>query len=342
MLGKTNFIALVGGGKQPKFPQNKVVIWDEVKEKTVVTLELRSAIQRVRISRTHIVVVLLNSVNLYKFSVTPEKLSSFDTANNPFGLCNYGKELLAFPGRTPGHVQLVRLARNTVTIIPAHTSPLSAIDLSPDGELLATASENGTLIRVWSTSTSNRLAELRRGVDPASIFSIAISPSNDRLAVTSDKSTLHIFDIPHPNQSSIQESHSKTATAMQSGRSSSIDSSRDAFQYEEDVGPKSKWGVLSKLPLMPRVFSDTYSIASARFEIGDEPISTNSKSPTWNAPIPGVPGGRPPKGLIGWLDEESLVVVGAGQDARWEKFLVGPAADGSTVCWREGWKRYLD
>lgn len=72
---------------------------------------------------------------------------------------------------------------------------------------------------------------------------------------------------------------------------------------------------------------------------------------------------RPPKGIIGWISEDTLVVVGGGQDARWEKFVVlhetahqpqqqqhgygtahgGQQQDGGTrrVCVREGWRRYL-
>jgi WD repeat-containing protein 45 len=316
---------------------SKVIIWDEAKEKAVITLEFRTAVQRVRVSRSRIIVALLNSVNVYKFSAQVEKLSTFDTANNPYGLCCLGTELFAFPGRTPGQVQLVRISNNIVSIIPAHNSPLSAIELSPDGEMLATASENGTLIRVWSTSSSNKVAELRRGVDPASIFSLAISPSNTMLAVTSDKSTLHIFDLPNSSQPLEQKQTSSSV-----GYSSS-NSSREMIQGGREGSPsKQKWGLLSQIPLMPRVFSDTYSFASAHFEIGDEPVPTMSKSPTLNAPIPGVPGGRPPKGIIGWVSDDSLVVLSAGQDARWEKFLVGPAEDGTRVCWREGWRRYLD
>lgn len=46
-----------------------------------------------------------------------------------------------FPGRTPGQVQLVELATGNVSIIPAHSSSLRAIDISRDGDILATASE---------------------------------------------------------------------------------------------------------------------------------------------------------------------------------------------------------
>lgn len=115
--------------------------------------------------------------------------------------------------------------------------------------------------------------------------------------------------------------------------------------FIDDAQAKPKWGFLSKLPLMPRIFSDNYSFASVHFELGEEPLPpgiSSSKSPTWTAPIPGVPGGRPSKGLIGWLDDDSLVIVGAGQDARWEKFAVTVAQDGRRVIVRQGWRKYLE
>lgn len=86
-------------------------------------------------------VALLNSVHTFAFSNPPQKLSVFETTDNPLGLACLGQKLLAFPGRTMGQVQCVDLETGKVTIIPAHSTPLRAMTLSPDGEVLATASE---------------------------------------------------------------------------------------------------------------------------------------------------------------------------------------------------------
>ncbi|KAL4775775.1 hypothetical protein BDW60DRAFT_179062 [Aspergillus nidulans var. acristatus] len=141
MLGQSNYLALVGGGRQPKFPQNKLVIWDDAKQKVVITLEFRTSVLGVRLSKSRIVVALLNSIHTFVFSSPPKKLSVFETTDNPLGLACLGQKVLAFPGRSPGQVQLVELETGNVSIIPAHSTPLRAMALSPDGEVLATASE---------------------------------------------------------------------------------------------------------------------------------------------------------------------------------------------------------
>ncbi|KAJ5461668.1 SVP1-like protein 2 [Penicillium daleae] len=314
MLGQSNYLAIVGGGRNPKFPQNKLVIWDDAKQKAAITLEFRTSVLGVRLSKSRIVVALLNSIHVFAFSTPPQKLSVFETSDNPLGLACLGQKQLAFPGRSPGQVQVIELETGNISIIPAHSSPLRAMTLSPDGEVLATASEAGTLIRVFSTANCTKLAELRRGVDHAVIFSLAFSPSNTLLAVTSDKSTLHIFDIPHPH----------LAHRGQSPTSAT------------EEGTNQKWGILGRLPLLPRVFSDVYSFTSAHFEIGEE---ATPGSP-YATPI-GTSMGRPPKGVIGWMDNRTLLVIGSGQDGRWEKFVLRDGDDGKRYCMRDGWKRYL-
>ncbi|MCJ1367129.1 Phosphatidylinositol 3,5-bisphosphate-binding protein [Acarospora aff. strigata] len=229
------------------------------------------------------------------------------------------------------------------------------MDLSPDGEVLATASETvcfylslprhhamtltsllikGTLVRVFSTSNCARIAELRRGIDHALIYSIAISPSSTLLAVTSDKSTLHIFDLPHPL-------HPPRTEWTNNSRPYSSSGSAGGYGPGDEKGSQ-KWGILSKIPLLPRVFSDIYSFASAHIEIGDNPqISGGGASGPVAGPIPGIPGGRPPKGIIGWTNDHTVIVIGAGRDGRWEKFVVGEGEDGKRRCVRDGWRRYL-
>ncbi|KAL8778856.1 MAG: hypothetical protein Q9213_007210 [Squamulea squamosa] len=340
MLGKANYVALVGGGKNPKFPTNKVIIWDDAKQVAAVTLEFRSPVLQARLSRSQILVALLNSVLLYAFSSPPKQVSSFETADNPSGLCCLGSKVIAFPGRTPGQVQIVEISSGNVSIVPAHSSPLKAMTLSPNGEILATASETGTLIRLFSTTNCARISELRRGVDPAAIFSLAISPSNALLAVTSDKATLHIFDIPH---SSDFTSRNSSAVVISNSRSSSpYSTSERSIASSSDTTNRQKWGILGKLPLLPRLFSDTYSFASAPIAIDDDPYSSLSLNGTAkpSVPIQGIPGGKARKGVIGWLDDWMIVVIGAGRDGRWEKFVIGKGEQGRWIG-RMGWKRYL-
>lgn len=127
--------------KHSHFGLRQLVIWDDAKQKAVITLEFRTSVLGVRLSRSRIVVALLNSVHVFAFSNPPQKLHVFETTDNPMGLACLGQHLIAFPGRSPGQVQLVELETGNVSIIPAHSSPLRAMALSPDGEVLATASE---------------------------------------------------------------------------------------------------------------------------------------------------------------------------------------------------------
>ena len=361
----------------------------------------------------------------------------YDTAPNPQGLCCLGTRKLIFPGRTKGQVQIVDLIDKKTHIIPAHNTPIQALIASKDEQFLATASIQGTLIRVWSTDGA-KICEFRRGVDRAIIFSLAFSPSGSHIAATSDKSTLHIFDMPrrqneeeatdntklrHSTSKSIGVSSSKAgkrppvsttarnervgnslstrskhspvgtppagtsrltlsptkgspllspATDGHSDRvsitpseavshrgstdpywndllrqqrgnrrtSSTINASPDIISDADvaDYNPSRKYGTLADIPYAPRFLTDTYSSLSCRFEIGDESphVSRGTNLQERYAQA------RPAKGRISWIDDDELVVVGAGKDARWEKFRIGYDQDGRRAIAKMGWKHYME
>jgi len=64
-----------------------------------------------------------------------------------------------------------------------------------DGKLFATASSKGTLIRVFETETGKKIKELRRGADKAIINCLVFDVTKNLLACTSDKGTVHVFNM---------------------------------------------------------------------------------------------------------------------------------------------------
>ena len=130
-----------------------------------------------------------------------------DIPSNPKWLCALSvdneKSYLAYPGSSQvGEVQIFdTINLRAITMIPAHDSPLAAIGFDWHGTKLATASEKGTVIRVFSIPQGKRLFEFRRGVRRnASIYSLSFSPDSLYLSASSNLETLHIFRLDTPKE----------------------------------------------------------------------------------------------------------------------------------------------
>jgi autophagy-related protein 18 len=130
-------------------------------------------------------------------------------------------------------------------VIQAHKAPISFLSINSTGSLLATASEKGTVIRVWSIPGAEKLYQFRRGTREARIYSINFNVVSTLLAVSSAHDTVHIFKLGP--QKPTPSSSSKNGGQQPSSPAASIDS-RDGGQdldggYEAFIEKKKSGGV---------------------------------------------------------------------------------------------------
>jgi len=211
MLFRCNILALVGGGANPKFLPNKVMIWDDYQNKCIAELEFRTDVKAVKLRRDRIVVILENKVYVYNFADL-QLLHQIETYSNSKGLgaLSPGSSVvLAVPGQKVGTVHVELYDTKQTQVIQAHNNQLTQIVLNLEGTRLATASDKGTLIRIFDTKTGDQLKEFRRGADKAEIFSLAFNPTSKWLCVSSDKGTVHIYGLTAETEAQEQEEKNK-------------------------------------------------------------------------------------------------------------------------------------
>lgn len=123
-----------------------------------------------------------------------------------------------------------------VNVIEAHNSPLSCIALNNDGNLMATASEKGTIIRVFTVPDGQKLYQFRRGSIPARIFSMSFNSVSSLLGVSSATMTVHVFKLGAPNAGRSNSVSSLPGGPPSSrGRSSSRASEEVPDEYEDSM-----------------------------------------------------------------------------------------------------------
>ena len=54
MLYKSNILALVGGGINPKFSPNKVIIWDELNGKIISQLRFDTNVKNIKLTKVKV------------------------------------------------------------------------------------------------------------------------------------------------------------------------------------------------------------------------------------------------------------------------------------------------
>ncbi|KAI9842110.1 MAG: autophagy protein [Sclerophora amabilis] len=250
MLFSTSLVAFVLSPRRLQIKNTK-------RETTICELTFPSSVLSVRLNRKRLAVVLEEQIYLYDIS-NMKLLYTIETSPNPTAICSLAPSsdncYLAYPlpkkaapnpfappphappgpnaapyvAPTSGEVLVFDAMKlEAVNVVEAHRSPLSCITLNGDGTLLATASDKGTIVRVFSIPRAEKLFQFRRGSIPSHIYSMSFNLNSTLLCVSSATDTVHIFRLNGNTESS------KDGSSLSTGSGSRHNQARSASPSSE-------------------------------------------------------------------------------------------------------------
>ncbi|PCH44655.1 WD40 repeat-like protein [Wolfiporia cocos MD-104 SS10] len=255
MLFCTSLIALVGAADQPQSSPRKLQIVNTKRQSMICELLFPSSILAVKMNRKTLVIVLEVEIYIYDIS-NMRLLHVIETTPNPDAIValspSSDNSYLAYPSPVPSPTSpLTQTAQpsappptsqqtgdvlifstrslSVANVIQAHKSPISFLAINSTGTLLATASDKGTVIRVWSIPSAEKLYQFRRGTREARIHSINFNLMSTLLAVSSAHDTVHIFKLGQQKGSTSKTPSSPSESVDSRDGASGLDGGYDAY-----------------------------------------------------------------------------------------------------------------
>lgn len=222
ILNRCNILALVGTGSNPKFNQNKVILWDDSQTKVINELIVRFYIKNLKLKRTKIFIIGDSEIGVFTLG-NYEKIDSIKTCQNRNGIFGISLDpkitTIAYTSNDIGKLVIKYYDERKddnykMNEINAHQTEITALTMNYDGTLVASSSERGTIIKIFRTKDGALIQELRRGTEPAEIYCLAFDLKSQYIACSSNKGTIHIFNIKNGETQEVQNQKSVFGTVV--------------------------------------------------------------------------------------------------------------------------------
>ena len=286
MLNRCNIIALVGGGTNPKFDDNKVILWDDSQCKISAEISLTYSVHNVKLKRTKIFIIGETEIDVFTFGNNYLKIDSINTCQNKNGIFGINldpkSDIICYTtdiGKITIKDYNIKEDDNYKTEeIKAHQSQIVSLVMNYDGSLVASASVQGTIIRIHQTKDGALIQELRRGSKSSEIYNLVFDFNSKYLACSSNKGTIHIFNIKNEiNFVQNQKSIFGTITSFFGIHSEYLNSEWSFAQYRLDYKGKSIISFFDKDSIIVLTSKGKYYLGEFNINIGGE-CSTSIQS----------------------------------------------------------------
>ena len=191
MLYESNILALIGGGKKPKFEKNKLIIWNDENLEKISELKFLSNIINVKLKKDKIFIVLISKIYIFNFQ-TYQIIDIIETSENKNGLIAISKNeninIISFPINNNNNINNNNDINNNnnndsnnnnndikeklkiknydkgkeIEINISENTNISYILINDNGILLFSSCEKGTIIKIYRIIDGLNILDFKR------------------------------------------------------------------------------------------------------------------------------------------------------------------------------------